>query len=261
MHSGPTVCSRALTLAGLLLLLSPQSCFTAQAAGEPHSIAPQLHAALLPTRATYRATYRKGIPIPGSAIRELTPLPNGQWNYRFEVRSLIVDITENVTLDWAGGKLRPHLYTYDRDGWRMDRKGSVTFNWEAMTVLNDIGNYPWTMQIPQGALDKLGYQLQLRMDLQAGHRQMTYFIADGGKLKQTRFAVVGEEILDTEHGQVSTVIVERTPQKGNKRQSRLWMAINWHYLLVRMKQKEADGETYEIFLQSATIGDLRIGKP
>jgi len=216
---------------------------------------------LQPSRFTYRATYRRGLPIQGTAVRELSRLPDGRWNYRFEVRSLLVDLTENVVLDWHEGRLRPHHYSYERDGWPTDRRGTVTFDWHTLTVVNDIGRHPWSMSIPADALDKLGYQLQLRLDLQAGLRHMTYALADGGKLKQATFQVVGEEVLDTEHGPVRSVIVERVPEEGNRRRSRLWLATDWYYLVVRMKQKEADGETYEIFLHSARIGDLRIGSP
>lgn len=216
---------------------------------------------LLPTRATYRATYRKGIPLSGSATRVLEQQADGQWNYRFEVRSLMLDITETVRFEWTGRRVRPMLYTYDRDTWRTERHGIVTFDWDHLTVTNDIEGKPWHMAIPDDALDKLGYQLQLRMDLAAGQTQMTYRIADGGKLKENRFAVVGEETLRTEHGQVPTLIVERLVKPGSKRRSRLWMAKDWHFLLVQMLQKEIDGETYEIFLQSATIGDLTIGQP
>ncbi|MBK8970426.1 MAG: DUF3108 domain-containing protein [Hahellaceae bacterium] len=62
------------------------------------------------------------------------------------------------------------------------------------------------MAIPDDALDKLGCQLQLRMDLAAGQTTMTYRIADGGKLKENRFAVVGEETLRTEHAQVPPIV-------------------------------------------------------
>lgn len=258
--SGPLSRNRWLTLALIGFCIPTNAETPPEKESTPRAMS-VLVQTLLPTRATYRATYRKGIPINGTATRVLEQQADGQWNYRFEVRSLMLDITETVRFEWTGRRVRPFFYTYDRDTWRTERHGTVAFDWDQLTVTNNIEDKPWHMAIPDDALDKLGYQLQLRMDLAAGQTTMTYRIADGGKLKENRFAVVGEETLRTEHGQVPTLIVERLVKPGSKRRSRLWMAKDWHFLLVQMLQKEIDGEIYEIFLESASIGDLTIGQP
>ena len=112
------------------------------------------------------------------------------------------------------------------------------------------------MVIPNGAVDKLGYQLQMRLDLLTGKKSLVYQVADGGYLKEFSFIRQGEELLHTELGEVTAVIVKKVRSESDQRESTLWFAKELDYLLVKLIQVEADGERYEINLESIQSGDI-----
>ena len=208
---------------------------------------------LFPWRAEYRASYKTGVPISGSAVRELKRRSDGTWLYNFDVDSIFVDVQEHTRLLWRNGLVVPIQYQYLRSSWLRKRKARLDFDWKNLKVRNDVQNQPWFMEIPEETQDKLSYQLQLHMDLIQGKQEMHYKVADGGTLKELEFKVMGEEVLDTKLGRVATVYVDRVRPADDKRFTRLWFAKDWSFLLVRMIQREEDGETYEINLDKATV--------
>lgn len=215
---------------------------------------------LVPMRAKYSAKLEKGIPFRGSATRTLTQREDGLWEYRFDVDSFIADIRESVILRWDGRQVIPLEYHYRLKGMMIsNRSARLDFDWDKDRVRNDIKDKPWYMDVHDGVLDKLGFQLQLRQDLKAGKERMIYEIADGGKLKEYEFKVLEEAVIDTQnHGKVNTVLVEKVREPYKKRETHLWFAPEWDYLLVRMVQIEDDGTRYEINLDEARLPGKRI---
>jgi hypothetical protein len=104
--------------------------------------------------------------------------------------------------------------------------------------------------VPTGTQDKLSYQLQLRLDLLAGKTDMTYAVADGGKLKEYRFKVTGEEQIDTPYGRYNAVRVMRDRGEDADRETLIWLAPELDYLIVRLEQTESDGKTYALLLKN-----------
>ncbi|WP_020408243.1 DUF3108 domain-containing protein [Hahella ganghwensis] len=210
---------------------------------------------LLATRAEYRASYKKGVPIRGSAIRTLEKLENGDWQYRFDVSSFIVDISETLHFQWNDSQLLPIKYNYERSGWVKSKQSNASFDWQSKQVRYDINNDSRTISIPPLTLDRLGYQLQLRLDLARGKEEMHYTVADKGRLREFVFAVTGEESLQGENSSFPCVVVEKIREPDSSRQTKLWFAQQQGYLLVKMSQVEPDGEKYQIVLQKAQVGD------
>ena len=199
----------------------------------------------------YKASFENGLPISGTATHTLVQLSNNVWRYQFNVDSFFAEINESVYFQWTGEKIVPITYHFKRSGWAVtNRRATLEFNWKENKVLNDVQGIPWSMAIPEGAIDKLGYQLQLRLDLKAGKQDLRYQVADGGYLKEFRFERQGEETLSTELGDVTAIIVKKVRTESDKRDSILWFAKEWDYLLVKLTQVEADGERYEINIES-----------
>ncbi len=260
----PTLRISEISVLGLTCLLSCVFTFTAHADMAPAT--PELTTStsanqesgkislpLAPSRAEYRATYKKGIPIRGSAVRILEPLADGEWQYRFDVSSFIVDISETLHFQWNGGQLLPLKYQYQRSGWIKGKESMADFDWGHQQVRYDIDNHSTTLDIPALTLDRLGYQLQLRLDLAGGKKEMSYLVADKGHLRPYVFAVVGTEELPGEPSAIPCVVVEKVREPDSERKTRLWFAQNQDYLLLKMTQVEPDGEKYEIVLQTAEV--------
>src|SRR5690606_25311192 len=77
---------------------------------------------LFPWRAEYQAAYKSGIPINGSAVRELKRQADGTWLYNFDVGSFFLKIDERTTLRWEDATVVPLSYKYRRSGWVKTRE-------------------------------------------------------------------------------------------------------------------------------------------
>lgn len=202
---------------------------------------------LKPSVAEYSATFKNGIPISGTASHTLIQLSHNIWRYQFNVDSLFADVHESVYFQWQQGRVVPITYHYKRSGWAVsNRRATLEFNWKENKVLNDVQGIPWSMEIPDNAIDKLGYQLQIKLDLMNGKQDLKYQVADGGYLKTFHFTIQREEVIQTELGEVTAVVVKKVRSESNKRDSTLWFAKDWEYLLVKLIQVESDGQRYEI---------------
>lgn len=149
----------------------------------------------------------------------------------------------------TNGHIKPATYTYSRTGGKKEKHAELTFNWETMTVENNVDNTPWKMALTEGALDRLVVQLAMMQSLANGKETMSYQIADGGKLKQYSFAVIGTETIDLPAGRFETIKL-RKQRSNTKRETLLWCAPALGYLPVRIWQREKDNSEYQSDLAS-----------
>jgi hypothetical protein len=151
-------------------------------------------------------------------------------------------------------RIRPQEYRFDHTGDKKERHALLKFDWQAHKVSNTVEGHTWEMKIPAGTLDKFVVQLAVMMDLRNGEKMLSYAIADGGKLKQYQFAVIGEETVKVPAGEFATLKLERL-RKDNDRTTYFWCAPDLGYLPVKIKQIEhEDGVTYLSELQETTLG-------
>lgn len=207
-----------------------------------------------PFVATYEAKY-SGIGI--TATRSLQSDNGNSQQLRFHAKSWLAQIEEISQFHWDNnGHIIPSKYSYARTGLGKNRYAVLNFNWDTKTVINNVQNKPWTMDVPELALDKLSYQLQLRNDLLNQKNQMSYQIADGGRLKTYQFNLIGDEVLHTKAGKLNTVKIERV-RENNNRVTYLWFAKDWDYLVVQIQQQE-DDQDYQINLSSAELDGIPV---
>jgi hypothetical protein len=205
-------------------------------------------------KASYELT-RGSMKIGNSTI-ELSTGANGSYTYKsrsWPVRWVAWFLKDKL-YETSRGKLtdagiRPDHYTYKRTGGRKEREANLTFNWQTMRVQNDVEDSKWEMDIPAGTLDKLVSQLGMMHALARGDTDITFNIADGGKLKEYRFRVVGQETLETPAGTFETVKITRL-RDDNKRETFIWCAPSLHYLPVRIWQREKDDSEYQSDLEN-----------
>jgi GTP1/Obg family GTP-binding protein len=97
----------------------------------------------------------------------------------------------------------------------------------------------------------MGFQLQLRHDIKAGKREMTYRVIDKGDYDTDRFAVIDEETLNNSGENLATVKAEKVRDSDSKRKTLMWFATDKDYLMVRLLQVEPDGSEYELTVDEA----------
>ena len=163
-------------------------------------------------------------------------------------------VEESSRFDVHRKHIRPQEYRFDHTGSSKQRHALLKFDWKAKKVSNTVEGHTWEMEIPDNALDKLVVQIAVMMDLTAGKDQLRYHIADGGKLKEYRFAVVGKETIQVPAGEFEVLKIERL-RKDNDRTTYLWCAPSLNHLPVRIEQIEhEDGVTYLSELKQTSIG-------
>lgn len=216
---------------------------------------------LVPFTASYAADMRK-IPVNGEATHSLTQAEDGTWLLSFNAGMFVARLTEESVLRLQNDSIVPLVYHYKRRGLGRGRETTQYFDWESGVVTGLHKGDPFTIPTEPGLLDKTTYQIALQRDLAAGKQDMTYRVVDGDNIEEYRFRVVGEDRVTTRVGQFDAVEVERVRESDSKRETTLWFAKDWGYLLVRLKQTETDGQEYQIVLKDAVVnGEAVTGIP
>ena len=164
----------------------------------PVTLLAQTETELVPFEASYTAAMEKGLSLNGTAKRTLTSQGNDVWLYRTDVDSFIVSIDESLIFRWEDGQVIPMRYRYRLSGFLVSgRKNSIDFDWSEGTATGEHKGKPFEIELEEGLLDPLGYQLQLHQDIKAGKREMTYRVLDGDSIDTDRFAVINGGKMNT----------------------------------------------------------------
>lgn len=214
--------------------------------------------ALEPFSAEYTADWQ-AMPMSGSAERDLQKNGDGSWSMKFKASMLVAGIDEQSRFRYDSKAFVPLSYRFERSGMGKSKKVAHDFDWSAKLVTGNDRGTPVKLVLKSGLLDKSTYQLALQEDVAAGKKSMTYQVLDGDDIETYDFRVLGTEVVETEAGRIDAIKVERVrdPTKSN-RQTVMWFAKDWDYLLVRLHQKEKDGKEYQIMLKDAKVGDRRV---
>jgi hypothetical protein len=204
-----------------------------------------------PFKAIYSSEWDVGISLDGEVERSLVATPEGQWTFRTYASAMVASIDEQSTVRFENEQVVPLNYLYKKKVLGKKRKASLIFDWDSSSVKNDVDDKPWSMEIPKETQDKLSYQLQMRLDLKAGQKgPFSYQIADGGKLKQYDFKIIGNETIQSPLGEYETIKVEMDRGPNAKRETYIWYAPELDYMIVKLKQTEPDGKAYALHLKS-----------
>jgi hypothetical protein len=231
--------------------------------------------------ARYTANIKKGVSIKGSAVRSLKKLNESEWHYRFDVESFIADINESVSIKLLDPlpntknapettsdtdastvnsthrliRIQPLDYQYTLSAFLMpDRKRQMRFDWTKREIISPVKNDRWLIKdIPDNSYDPLSFQLQLLIDAHSGLQEMDYQLAKRGTLRESIFVVLGSEVISTRFGKLKSIVAKKQRDEDAKRETYLWFSADYPLLLLKMTQRESDGEEYEIQLEKATI--------
>ena len=209
---------------------------------------------LFPFEVSYGASMDKGVSLNGSAKRILTSQGNNVWLYRTEVKSFIADLDESLVLKWENGQVVPLRYRYRLSGFLIkDRKQSIDFDWKANVATGQYKGKPFKVELEEGILDPLGFQVQLHQDILNGKREMEYQVLDRGSIDSERFAVVSDDAANADGSQSSQLKAEKV-RENSERQTLMWFDPDNKYVLVRLLQVEPDGSKYELKLKKVDLG-------
>lgn len=207
---------------------------------------------LSPFRAAYTLS-RAGVSV-GTVLRTLRRESNGTYTYESQSQStgmmsvfLKDRILERSHWQVVNDTVRSLSYVYERSGGSKHRNVRLAFDWQARTVTNDVDGDAWKMPVPDGAMDKLLYQIAVMRDLRAGKEKLAYEVADGGKLKTYAFDIEGDDFIETALGTLKTTRVTRN---RDDRVTTIWCAVDYQYLPVQIEQFEENHGLLRLTIQS-----------
>ncbi len=208
------------------------------------------HHTLTPYEAVYK-TSTSGLSI--KLRRSLSMDDNGDCRLTSNGKLLVAGIDEVSVFAVEGDRVQPKSYVYQLSG-PISRRREVHFNEDSDTI-RSLYKKNW-YDLPKSAqtLDRMSQQEQLRLSLlndSTPREDMLFEVADGRKIKEYRLLYRGEERLETPMGWIDTLRFERD-HDDPERQSTVWIAPAWDYLMVRTVHVE-DGKTTEANLISASI--------
>ena len=206
---------------------------------------------LKPYSAVYSTIWKKGISLKVEGKQTLSKKTDSLWHFVFTADSMIASLNESSIFYVEDHQIIPTKYEYRSSALGKKRSAVLTFDWENNLVHNDIKDKPWNLSINPKTLDKLSIQLQVRQDLKMGKNEFDYQIADGGYIKNWRFARDKMETINTKLGRVAAIKIIRTDNLEKGKKTSFWFAPKFDYLLVKLEHKE-DGEPYHLDIESVS---------
>lgn len=154
--------------------------------------------------------------------------------YRFSIRR------ESQGLVVASG-LRPLQYQEQRNG-KLKRK--VDFDWNKKQATLFDGKDSEIAPLPDNTWDNtsFGYNFAFAPPTDS---EMVVNLTDGRRINDYRYAILGREKIDTDLGKMETVHVKKVLSPGDKRSFEVWLAVEQHYMPVRIRYTEKDGASFD----------------
>jgi Protein of unknown function (DUF3108) len=202
--------------------------------------------------ATYSSTVRG---IDATMQQSLKKTDTDQWQLHNEIALMFVGFEEQAQFRVTGKKLTPVNYDYS-NSFSSKRESSLRFDWENNSV-TDIRHSKTPLTIPEGALDKLGFQVQLRLDLLNSENgntftEKTYTLVERKKLKHYIVTPLGEELINTSAGKFNAIKLQQRRQ-GKDKHTLIWLAKDWDYFVLRIQRIEEGKSRFQVDLSQATI--------
>ncbi|WP_439106965.1 DUF3108 domain-containing protein [Congregibacter sp.] len=234
----------------LLLVVFSLSFSSARAQDDQSTTRAQTHRTLTPYDAVYK-TSTSGLSI--KLRRSLSMDDNGDCRLTSEGKLLVAGISEVSVFTLDDEHIQPRSYVYQLSG-PVSRRREVHFDKDS-DVIRSLYKKEW-YELPKtgDTLDRMSQQEQLRLSLlndPTPREDILFHVADGRKVKEYRLVYQGEERLETPMGWVNTLHFERDHDDPD-RQSGVWIAPDWDYLMVRTVHVD-NGKTTIANLISADI--------
>ncbi|AAZ98617.1 hypothetical protein Tbd_2664 [Thiobacillus denitrificans ATCC 25259] len=130
---------------------------------------------------------------------------------------------------------------------RGDRRSSARFDAQQLTLL-PVRGAPRHFSYSTSPQDALSLFFQLALDVPASGGPLSYTVFNGKKLREYRYASRGEVVLDTALGPLRTLHLERVGEADGRFEA--WLAIDRHYLPVRLLRQDEAGNMIELQIQA-----------
>ena len=166
-------------------------------------------------------------------------------SYRLQIRLLaeiagqqLAKLEQTSEIAFINNSFQPLSYSYMLSGISTEAH-AINYNWEAKLALSRRDEESWTIDLNGAVWDQLSHQFALRQifvnkKAETNSGEHEFLLIDGDEVEIHRYTVIGEEILITTLGSLSTVRLERIQEDSESLNTSIWLAKDWVYLLARI---------------------------
>jgi hypothetical protein len=125
----------------------------------------------------------------------------------------------------------------------------LAFDWQKSRVTGVAKEHNVDLALPAGAQDPMSLQIASLRSLAAGQVSPTVWMIDGDKLKEYELKLEGNARIETELGELDTVIYT-SRRAGSDRVTRTWVAPALGYLPVKAERIRGKKTEFVLLIQS-----------
>ncbi|PJK07020.1 hypothetical protein CO612_01170 [Lysobacteraceae bacterium NML71-0210] len=195
--------------------------------------------------ATYRASYNN---MAADASMSLKSNGQSRWTYTMNVQNALVRLTRSAEVDAAGERLRPLSNREDLNLVVKRRSKQGRYDWTSRQARwsGDVkADRQGPIALQAGDVDGMTLNLAIVQDTLA-NRPLRYRLIENGKASTLSFNVAGRESLTVSGTPTPTI---RVVSSNGDTTRTLWIAEGIP-VPVRIQQREDDGDTIDLNLQS-----------
>lgn len=194
--------------------------------------------------------------------RSLSQTKQNRFRIAGKASYLFIGFEEYSEFEVADNKVRPLEYFYDISGPINTKDYHLAFSWETNLAENLMGGDHWTLPLQPGMQDLLSHQEQMRLDIHCAttdraQQIFAYTIAKKKRIRDYQYRIVGEETLKTGAGRLRTLKLEKL-EEDDMRKTTIWLALDWDYIVIRLKYEEKGKTTNSLELLEGEVGSKTI---
>ncbi|HOY71014.1 MAG TPA: DUF3108 domain-containing protein [Methylotenera sp.] len=159
---------------------------------------------------------------------------------------LVPDLLQTSEGEIGDVGLQPKQYLY-QFGDKKNKTYRAEFDWQSKQLSLHNAKGSQTLALTEGTQDLLSFMYQFMFLQPLQKTQMT--ITNGKKVGEYSYSFEGEEVIETKIGTLNTVHLLRASGESDKK-TELWLALDYQYVPVKIRETEKDGKVYELVVSS-----------
>ncbi|MEJ2756749.1 MAG: DUF3108 domain-containing protein, partial [Gammaproteobacteria bacterium] len=198
------------------------------------------------------------IPFEGKITRALRQNQNGEWEAHTHAKAFASSVEENSRFTLQDCDVKSQHFYYKRTVFGKKKFWSLHFDWPNKRVTytlekSDDQHPPLAIETASLA-DRLSEQFSVQCHVSRGEASFTLPAIHKDKVSIHHYQIVGEELLETPNGKLSTIKVIKQ-HENPERITTVWLAPSYRYLMVRLIQKD-DDETLRVEIKQFPKNEL-----
>ena len=193
-----------------------------------------------------------------SALRKLEILDGGLYQLSNSLEAMlagqvIARLSQTSEFYLNSHQLIPQSYDYLLTG-ISTRTTAISYDWDAGIAASNNNDQSWSVKLVSGVMDELSHQFALRLQIQRGETEKLEFqVIDEDEIEANRYRLLGKEVLNTALGRLNSTQLELQQAEGSQRTTKIWLADDWQYLLIKIEQEDQSGLHIKLELENATV--------